>query len=439
MNLQRTISFYTLGCKLNYAETASISRLAGTAGYQVMPPETKAQIAVINTCSVTDNADQKCRKLVKKILEGAADTQIVIIGCYAQLKPYEIMQINGVRLVLGAAEKFDLVARLKDLDIDTGLEINPLTLSTSFYSNISGALPFHTSWSSSERTRSFLKVQDGCDYSCSFCTIPLARGKSRNGSIEEICKAAAEIAQTGISEIVLTGVNIGDFGKTSNESFLSLISALEHVHEIDRFRISSIEPNLLSREIIEFVAASKKFVPHFHLPLQSGSNRILGAMKRRYQRDLYALRVVHIKERIPNACIGADVIVGFPGETEEEFQDSYQFIQALNLSYLHVFSYSARAGTPAAAGALQVTNAVKASRSRTLHALSERLTRTFYESQLGKRLEVMFEQENKGGFLYGYTANYVKVCRPFDPAYVKDLMHCTLSHIHDNGAVLIES
>jgi len=439
MNLQRTISFYTLGCKLNFAETASISRLAGTSGYQVLPPETKAQIAVINTCSVTDNADQKCRKLVKKILESAADTQIVVIGCYAQLKPDEIMQIDGVRLVLGAAEKFDLVARLKDLDNEPGFEVKQPALSTSFHSNISGALPFHTSWSSSERTRSFLKVQDGCNYSCSFCTIPLARGKSRNGSIEEICNAAAEIAQTGIHEIVLTGVNIGDFGKTTNETFISLITALEHVNGIDRFRISSIEPNLLSREIIKFVAISKKFVPHFHLPLQSGSNRILGAMKRRYQRDLYASRVVHIKERIPSACIGADVIVGFPGETEEDFQDSYQFIQGLGLSYLHIFSYSARADTPAAASSLQVANAVKASRSRILHALSKRLTRSFYESQLGKRLEVMFEQENKGGFLFGYTANYVKVCRPFDPAYVKDLTHCTLSHIHDNGAVLIKS
>ena len=425
--MNRKVAFYTLGCKLNYSETSSIGRLFTQAGYQIVDFTNTPDVYVINTCSVTENADKKCKRVVKEALKIAPAAYVTIVGCYAQLKPREIAEIPGVDMVLGAAEKFQLV------DYITDLTKNPKA-------PISEANQFVSSWSFGDRTRTFLKVQDGCDYSCSFCTIPLARGSSRSDTIGNAVRQAMEVAASGVKEIVLTGVNLGDFGIRDGQrgdKFLDLVKALDEVQGIDRIRISSIEPNLLTDEIIEFVAASKRFVPHFHVPLQSGSDKILSLMRRRYKRELYANRVAKIKALMPDCCIGVDVIVGFPGETREDFIDTYNFLNMLNVSYLHVFTYSERENTLAAEMKGSVPGSTRAERSRMLHMLSDKKRRAFYESQLNKTDEVLFEADIKDGFMHGFTRNYVKVKTKYDPVLVNELKTVYLINISNDGDVEI--
>src|SRR5476649_2355331 len=403
--MNKKVAFYTLGCKLNYSETSSIGRLFNNAGYDTVDFTNTPDVFVINTCSVTENADKKCRKVVNEALKISPNAYVTIVGCYAQLKPKEIAEIPGVDMVLGAAEKFLIV------DYITDLTKNPKALV--YNQPVSEANEFVAGWSfGNNRTRTFLKVQDGCDYSCSFCTIPLARGNSRSDTIENVVKQANEIAASGVKEIVLTGVNLGDFGIRDGkreDKFFDLVKALDKVEGIDRIRISSIEPNLLTDEIIEFVAASKRFVPHFHIPLQSGSDKILGLMRRRYKRELYTNRVAKIKELMPDCCIGVDVIVGFPGETREDFIDTYNFLNELDISYLHVFTYSERENTLAATMTGTVPGSTRADRSKMLHILSDKKRRAFYDTQLDKTAEVLFEGDIKDGYMHGFTRNYVKV------------------------------
>jgi len=430
--MSKKVAFYTLGCKLNYSETSTIGRQFETAGFQTVNFTDQADVYVINTCSVTDHADKKCRKVVKEALKYSPGAYIAIVGCYAQLKPQEIAEIPGVDVVLGAAEKFQLVEHITDLTKKSKAEI--------YNRPIEETQTFIGSYSFGDRTRTFLKVQDGCDYSCTFCTIPLARGASRSNTITEVIKQAEEIAASGVKEIVLTGVNLGDFGIRNGQRedrFFDLVKALDEVEGIDRIRISSIEPNLLSDDIIEFVASSKRFVPHFHIPLQSGSNKILGLMRRRYRRELYAERVSKIKSLIPDCCIGVDVIVGFPGETREDFLDTYQFLNDLEISYLHVFTYSERENTPAAEMADTVPGAQRADRSKMLHILSDKKRRFFYESQLGKTAEVLFEADQKSGYMHGFTRNYVKVKAPYDPILINELKAVELVNIAADGDVEI--
>jgi len=430
--MSRKVAFYTLGCKLNYSETSTIGRQFKAAGFETVEFTDKADVYLINTCSVTDNADKKCRKVVKEALKHSPEAYIMIVGCYAQLKPKEISEIPGVDIVLGAAEKFQLIDYVKDFTKQ------PKTLV--YNQPIEQAKEFVASYSYGDRTRTFLKVQDGCDYSCTFCTIPLARGSSRSDTIENIVKQAEEIAASGVKEIVLTGVNIGDFGIRDGkreDRFFDLVKALDEVEGIDRFRISSIEPNLLTNEIIEFVATSKRFVPHFHIPLQSGSNKILALMKRRYRRELYAERVAKIKEVMPNCCIGVDVIVGFPGETREDFIDTYNFLNDLNISYLHVFTYSERENTPAAEMEGSVPGSQRADRSKMLHILSDKKRRAFYETQLGKEAVVLFEGDHKEGIMNGFTENYVKVKAKYDPVAVNEIRKVKLTGISPEGEVEI--
>ena len=433
--MSRKVAFYTLGCKLNYSETSSIGRLFNNAGYQTVDFSDTPDVFVINTCSVTDHADKKCRKVVKEALKISPNAYVTIVGCYAQLKPKEIAEIPGVDMVLGAAEKFQIVDHITDLTK------NPKTLI--YNQPVSEANEFIPAWSFGDRTRTFLKVQDGCDYSCTFCTIPLARGASRSDTIEHAVEQAREIGRSGVKEIVLTGVNLGDFGIKNGQRedrFFDLVKALDEVEEIDRIRISSIEPNLLSDDIIEFVAQSKRFMPHFHIPLQSGSDKILGLMRRRYKRELYANRVAKIKELMPDCCIGVDVIVGFPGETREDFIDSYNFLNELNVSYLHVFTYSERQNTPAAEMKGSVPGSTRSERSKMLHILSDKKRRAFYESQLGKSDVVLFEGDVKDGFMHGFTRNYVKVKTKFDPVLVNELKSVQLTQISPDGDVeIIES
>ncbi|WP_442796025.1 tRNA (N(6)-L-threonylcarbamoyladenosine(37)-C(2))-methylthiotransferase MtaB [Pelobium manganitolerans] len=428
--MNKKVAFYTLGCKLNYSETSTIGRQFNQAGFDTVEFTDAADVYIINTCSVTDNADKKCRKVVKEALKHSPHAYVTIVGCYAQLKPQEIAEIEGVDMVLGAAEKFQIVEYISDLTK------NPKTVIHN--SPIAEANTFVASHSFGDRTRTFLKVQDGCDYSCTFCTIPLARGESRSDSIQNIVKQAESIAASGIKEIVLTGVNIGDFGlregKRENR-FLDLVKALDEVEGIHRIRISSIEPNLLSNEIIEFVAKSKRFVPHFHIPLQSGSDKILGLMRRRYKRSLYADRVKAIKTLMPNCCIGVDVIVGFPGETREDFIDTYNFLNGLDISYLHVFTYSERENTPAIEMPGSVPGSQRADRSKMLHILSEKKRRAFYETQLGTVAEVLFEADHKEGFMHGFTPNYVKVKAKYDPVLVNELKMVKLEEILPDGDV----
>jgi threonylcarbamoyladenosine tRNA methylthiotransferase MtaB len=430
--MNRKVAFYTLGCKLNYSETSSIGRLFNNAGYETVDFTATPDVFVINTCSVTENADKKCRKVVKEALKISPNAYITIVGCYAQLKPKEIAEIPGVDMVLGAAEKFQIVDHITDLTK------NPKALV--YNQPVSEANEFVPAFSIGDRTRTFLKVQDGCDYSCSFCTIPLARGASRSGTIESAVKQAEEIAASGVKEIVLTGVNLGDFGIRDGkreDKFVDLVKALDKVEGIERIRISSIEPNLLTDEIIEFVSTSKRFVPHFHIPLQSGSNKILGLMRRRYKRELYADRVAKIKELMPDCCIGVDVIVGFPGETREDFIDTYNFLNELNISYLHVFTYSERENTLAAEMEGVVPGSTRADRSKMLHILSDKKRRAFYETQLGKTAEVLFEGDVKDGFMHGFTRNYVKVKTKFDPVLVNELKSVNLTDISYDGDVEI--
>jgi threonylcarbamoyladenosine tRNA methylthiotransferase MtaB len=430
--MDKKVAFYTLGCKLNYSETSSIGRLFNNAGFSTVDFTDTPDVFVINTCSVTENADKKCKKVVKEALKISPNAYVTIVGCYAQLKPKEIAEIPGVDMVLGAAEKFQIV------DYITDLTKNPKALV--YNQPVTEANQFVSAWSIGDRTRTFLKVQDGCDYSCTFCTIPLARGASRSDTIENAVKQAEEIAASGVKEIVLTGVNLGDFGirdSKREDKFFDLVKALDKVEGIDRIRISSIEPNLLTDEIIEFVATSKRFVPHFHIPLQSGSDKILGLMRRRYKRELYANRVAKIKQLMPDCCIGVDVIVGFPGETREDFIDTYNFLNDLNVSYLHVFTYSERENTPASEMKGTVPGSTRAERSKMLHILSDKKRRAFYETQLDKTEEVLFEGDIKDGFMHGFTRNYVKVKTKYDPVLVNELKTVHLTQISPDGDVEI--
>ena len=429
----KRVAFYTLGCKLNYSETSTISRIFEERGYAKVDFTDKPDIFIINTCSVTENADKKCHKIVREARAISPNGYVAIIGCYAQLKPKEIAEIPGVDAVLGAAEKFRLVELLDGFVRPPQPHI--LT------SDVETANTFNTAYSLHDRTRTFLKVQDGCDYSCTFCTIPQARGGSRSDSIANIVRTAEKIAGTDVREVVLTGVNTGDFGLQNGarvERFIDLVKALDCIEGIDRFRISSIEPNLLTDTIISFVADSKHFVPHFHVPLQSGSNKILKLMKRRYQRELYADRVRMIKEAMPFGCIGVDVIVGFPGETDEDFLETYQFLNQLDISYLHVFTYSERANTPAAEMEGTIAHSKRAERSKMLHILSDKKRRKFYEDNLGRTLNVLFENDIEDGMMHGFTENYVRVVAKYDPVLVNEIVPVNLLRINDRGHVEVE-
>ncbi len=429
----KKVAFYTLGCKLNFSETSSIGRIFKDAGYAVAQFTDKVDVYVINTCSVTENADKKCRKVVKEALRHSPHAFVTIVGCYAQLKPTEIAEIPGVDMVLGAAEKFNIVEHIDDLTKKPKAVVHNAPIAET---NV-----FVPAFSMGDRTRTFLKVQDGCDYSCTFCTIPLARGTSRSGTIGDIVNQAKDIAASGIKEIVLTGVNIGDFGIREGkreDRFFDLVHALDEVEGIDRVRISSIEPNLLSNDIIEFVAQSRRFVPHFHIPLQSGSNRVLSMMRRRYKRELYAERVATIRQLMPDCCIGVDVIVGFPGETRADFLDTYEFLNELDISYLHVFTYSERENTIAAQMEGAVPGAQRSDRSKMLHILSDKKRRAFYASQLGRVEQVLFEGDMKEGYMHGFSRNYVKVRTRYDPLLVNEVVPVRFTQIGEDGDVDIE-
>lgn len=428
----RKVTFYTLGCKLNFSETSTIARGFEEAGYAKVSFEEMPDIYVINTCSVTENADKKCKQLVKRALKINPKAFIAIIGCYAQLKPEDISKIPGVDLVLGANEKFNLIDFVNEsLDKKEKAIIEN--------QNIKQTKEFVPAFSYGDRTRSFLKVQDGCDYFCTFCTIPLARGKSRNASISTTIEEAKKIAETEVKEVVLTGVNIGDFGQGGEENFFGLVKALDKVEGIDRFRISSIEPNLLSNEIIHFTLEnSKRFVPHFHIPLQSGSNRLLQAMRRKYERELYAERVNYIKQLRPDCCIGVDVIVGFPGETEAEFIETMEFLKDLDISYLHVFTYSERANTTAIKLGDPVPMNIRRERSKQLHILSEKKKRKFYEENIGSTRLALIEQEEENGMLFGFTENYVKIKLPYQEDLMNKFVRVELKEIDRDGIVKVD-
>jgi len=431
----KTVAFHTLGCKLNFAETSTIARLFKEKGFIKKSFLEPADVYVINTCSVTENADNECKSIVKSALLKNPEAFVAVVGCYAQLKPEEISKIEGVDVVLGATEKFKLLNYIHLSGKHLHAQIHNCEISDANF--------FVDAYSVGDRTRSFLKVQDGCDYSCTFCTIPLARGKSRSDLIENVIRNANKIASEGVKEIVLTGVNIGDFGKgqlitedfknKKDVTFLDLIMALDEVKGIERFRISSIEPNLLKDQIIDFVAKSKKFVPHFHIPLQSGSNVLLKLMKRRYHKELYADRINKIKTLMPDCCIGVDVIVGFPGETDELFLETYNYLNELDLSYLHVFTYSERDNTEAIDLPNQVPIIERKRRNKMLRILSAKKLRLFYEQQKGKILSVIFENENKKGFMYGFTQNYVKVKHPFDETLCNSILNVTILDFDEEG------
>ena len=429
----KKVAFYTLGCKLNFSETSTIARSFKDEGFARVDFSEAADIYVINTCSVTDNADKRFKTIVKQAQKANENAFVIAVGCYAQLKPEELAAVDGVDLVLGATEKFKITNYLNDLTKNDMGEV--------YSCEIEEADFYVGSYSFGDRTRAFLKVQDGCDYKCTYCTIPLARGISRSDSLENVLENAKKISEKGIKEIVLTGVNIGDYGKGEfgnkkhEHTFLDLVKGLDTVEGIERLRISSIEPNLLKNETIDFVAQSKAFVPHFHIPLQSGSNEVLKAMRRRYMKELYVDRVTKIKEVMPNACIGVDVIVGFPGETDEYFIDTYNFLNELDISYLHVFTYSERENTPAAEMDAVVPLKVRKKRSKMLRGLSAKKRRAFYETQLGKTKTVLFEGENKEGYIHGFTENYVKVKTPWDPALVNTLHQVELQKIGEDGIV----
>lgn len=417
------VTFHTLGCKLNFAETSAVGRQFLEAGFNKVDFSEAADVYVINTCSVTEQANKKCRSIIRKALKQNEAAYIIVIGCYAQLKPKEIAEIPGVDMVLGAGDKFRILELVEDF---TKTE-NPCV----YNSQIKEVNSFVDAYSIGDRTRTFLKIQDGCDYKCSFCTIPLARGKSRSDSIENILSNARKIASEGIREIVLTGVNIGDYGKDQPGKFYDVIQALDELEGIERFRISSIEPNLLTKEIIDFVAKAKRFMPHFHIPLQSGNNEMLAAMRRRYKRELYTQRVEWIKAAMPHACIGVDVIVGFPGETEEHFLDTYRFLQELPVSYLHVFTYSERANTHAISLDGIVPMQERHKRSKMLRILSDKKRRAFYEEFVGEVRPALFEGNDKQGEIHGFTDNYIKVVMPFDTSYINQIQDV---YLHDLGA-----
>ena len=427
---QQKVAFHTLGCKLNFAETSAIARSFADAGYGRVELEEQPDVVVINTCSVTDQADKKCRHIVRKALSGNPNAFVAVIGCYAQLKPDEIATIPGVDLVLGANEKFNLpdhVARL-EAKHERGQVIA---------GHIKETKDFVPSYSTGDRTRTFLKVQDGCNYFCAFCTIPLARGRSRSASIQETLQQAKNAIADGAKEIVLTGVNIGDFGTANGETLLDLIQALDQLDGVERYRISSIEPNLLSDDIIRFVAGSKKFVPHFHIPLQSGDDEVLKAMRRRYLTDLYKARVEAIRSAMPDACIGVDVIVGFPGETDAHFENTYTFLHELPVSYLHVFTYSERANTTALRIEEVVPMELRHERNKRLRILSNKKKRAFYEAQLGAVREVLFEASEHDGTMHGFTDNYVKIEHPYDASLINQVRRVHLERISPDGNVQI--
>ncbi|HRP53464.1 MAG TPA: tRNA (N(6)-L-threonylcarbamoyladenosine(37)-C(2))-methylthiotransferase MtaB [Fluviicola sp.] len=429
----KKVAFYTLGCKLNFSETSTISRTFENAGYAKVDFEDTPDILVINTCSVTQAADKKCQQLVRKAQRINPDVFITVIGCYAQLKPEEIAEIYGVSLVLGANEKFNIIEHLEKLEFEKQEKAKVL------YDNIKKTNDFIPSHSMGDRTRSFLKIQDGCDYFCTFCTIPLARGKSRNASISQTILEAKKIADSSIKEVVLTGVNIGDFGQGGEETFFDLVKELDKIEGINRYRISSIEPNLLSNEIIQFtLEESKRFLPHFHIPLQSGSNEMLKAMRRKYLRELYAERVAKIKSLNSDCAIGVDVIVGFPGETDEAFEETVDFLKDLPVSYFHVFTYSERANTTAVKLKDVVPHAVRAERSKRLHILSDKKKRAFYESQLNTQRSVLFEADEDDGFMTGFTENYVKVKIPFNEAFINQILPVKLTEIDRDGVMKCE-
>ena len=436
MENKKKVAFYTLGCKLNFSETSTIARNFESEGFERVDFEEVADIYVINTCSVTENADKQFKHYVRKAMKLNDKAFVAAVGCYAQLKPEELAAVDGVDLVLGATEKFKITDYINDLSKNDRSEVHSCEISEADF--------YVGSYSIGDRTRAFLKVQDGCDYKCTYCTIPLARGISRSDALENVLKNAKEISQQNIKEIVLTGVNIGDYGKGEfgnkkhEHTFLELVKALDEVEGIERLRISSIEPNLLKNETIEFVSKSRTFVPHFHIPLQSGSNEILRKMKRRYQREIYTERVSKIREVMPHACIGVDVIVGFPGETDEHFLETYHFLNDLDISYLHVFTYSERDNTEAASFDGIVPANVRAKRSKMLRGLSVKKRRAFYESQLGSNRIVLFESENKEGYIHGFTENYVKVKTPWNPELVNTLHEINLTRIDEDGSVRME-
>ena len=436
MNSRKKVAFYTLGCKLNFSETSTIARSFNEEGFDRVDFSESADLYVINTCSVTENADKRFKTIVKQAQKANPKAFVAAIGCYAQLKPQELADVNGVDLVLGATEKFKITDYLNDLSKNDFGEVHSCEIEEADF--------YVGSYSIGDRTRAFLKVQDGCDYKCTYCTIPLARGISRSDALENVLKNAREISEQNIKEIVLTGVNIGDYGKgefgnkTHEHTFLDLVTELDKVKGIERLRISSIEPNLLKNETIDLVANSRAFVPHFHIPLQSGSNDILNKMKRRYLRELYVDRVTKIKEVMPHACIGVDVIVGFPGETDSHFLETYNFLNELDISYLHVFTYSERDNTEAAQMEAVVPMNIRNKRSKMLRGLSVKKRRAFYESQLGTQRTVLFEGENKEGYIYGFTENYVKVKSPWNPELVNTLHNIELTKIDGDGIVRFE-
>jgi threonylcarbamoyladenosine tRNA methylthiotransferase MtaB len=435
VQVANTVAFHTLGCKLNFSETSAIARNLSDEGYQRVEFEEKADVYVINTCSVTENADKECKMWVNRAQRANPEGFVVVVGCYAQLKPEEIAAFEGVDMVLGATEKFNIGEYLHDLTKKERGEVHSCEIDEADF--------FVGSYSIGDRTRAFLKVQDGCDYKCTYCTIPLARGISRSAPLENVLDQAREIAQQNIREIVLTGVNTGDYGKGEfgnkkhEHTFMQLVAALDEVEGIDRMRISSIEPNLLHQDIIDFVAQSKRFVPHFHIPLQSGSNEILGKMKRRYRRELYADRVERILQNMPQAAIGVDVIVGFPGETEEHFLETYTFLNDLPISYLHVFTYSERVNTEAADMEGVVPVAERKRRNKMLRGLSAKKRRAFYQQNLGSVQNVLFEHENKMGYILGYTENYIRVKAFWNPELVNTIQSCKLESIDSDGVVKI--
>ncbi|HEY9342441.1 MAG TPA: tRNA (N(6)-L-threonylcarbamoyladenosine(37)-C(2))-methylthiotransferase MtaB [Hanamia sp.] len=419
MTKEKTVALHTLGCKLNYAETSAIGRLLEQDGFVTKEFTEEADVYVINTCSVTENADKECRMLVRRIQRKAPEAMVVIIGCYAQLKPKEIAEIPGVDLVLGATEKFNITEHLKELTHGDSAKICSCEIE-----DVEG---FHSSFSLTQRTRTFLKVQDGCDYNCSFCTIPLARGKSRSNTIENVLTEIKKIAEAGVKEIVLTGINLGDFGKNgkgekTGDNFYSLLQKIEETDGVERYRISSIEPNLLTDDIIHFVANSKKIMPHFHIPLQSGSNKILGLMRRRYRRELYAEKVAMIKSLIPDCCIGVDVITGFPGETDADFKETIDFLISMDVSYFHVFTYSERANTHALEIEPVVPIHIRNERTRILRSLSYKKMQQFMRQHSGEKRKVLFEGHHKNGMMEGYTDNYIKVSVPFKEEWSNEIM-----------------
>ena len=436
MENKKKVAFYTLGCKLNFSETSTIARNFQDEGFERVDFEEVADMYVINTCSVTENADKQFKQIVKKAMKLNDKAFVAAIGCYAQLKPEELAAVDGVDLILGATEKFKITDYINDLSKNDRSEVHSCEIEEADF--------YVGSYSIGDRTRAFLKVQDGCDYKCTYCTIPLARGISRSDALENVLKNASDISKQGIKEIVLTGVNIGDYGKGEfgnkkhEHTFLDLVKALDKVEGIERLRISSIEPNLLKNETIDFVSKSRTFVPHFHIPLQSGSNEILGKMKRRYQRDVYTDRVENIRKVMPHACIGVDVIVGFPCETDEHFLETYNFLNEMDISYLHVFTYSERDNTEAATMENVVPMNVRNKRSKMLRGLSVKKRRAFYENQIGSNRTVLFESENKEGYIHGFTENYVKVKTPWNPELVNTLHDINLTRIDDDGSVRFE-